>query len=267
MSGPVRIELRKHGLDWPEPIEWLESVGSTSDVLRERARNGAPAWSAVAALRQTAGRGRQGRSWVSAPGNLYLSVLVRPGSQHLESLAVLPLLAGVAVREAVTDWGVDARLKWPNDLVVGERKLAGILAESTTSGGSIDHVVVGIGLNLVEPEPELRAIATSVLVETGQTRSAPEAAGAVLAACRRCFESLMPAGPGAIVSVWREHAVDWWGRSVEVVSGGTRIEGRAEGVDDSGALLLATGSGTIRVLSGEARALRLAQSQDPEGRP
>lgn len=260
----IRSALGARGVEWPEPVEWFESVGSTNDSLRERARGGAPAWSAVAAGWQSAGRGRQGRSWISEPGNLHVSVLLRPDPRT--SVALLPLLAGVAVGEAVAEWGVQARLKWPNDVVVGERKLGGILAESSSSGGSIDHVVLGIGVNLVAPAPELGAIATSISVEAGRAPSAWDAAGAVLAALRRRCNDRTLRDPAAVVALWRERSVDWWGQSVEVVSGATRIEGRAEGVDASGALLVATGSGTIRVLSGEARALRLAPGRDPEGR-
>ena len=128
MEAEVRSLLRTRGREWPAPIGWLETVGSTNDAMKDRARAGAPAWSAVVASRQTTGRGRQGRAWLSPEGNLFLSVLLRP-ALALDRAGMLPLAAGVAAAEAAGEWGVDARLKWPNDLMVAGRKLGGVLVE------------------------------------------------------------------------------------------------------------------------------------------
>jgi len=133
--------LASRGLTWPAPIEHVETVTSTNDLLKERARQGALEWTVVWADRQTAGRGRHGRGWHSPPGNLFLSVLLRP-SLSPDRVLLLPLAAGVAVAAAVAELGVAAHLKWPNDLVVGERKLAGILVEGLASAA----VLVGLGL-------------------------------------------------------------------------------------------------------------------------
>jgi BirA family biotin operon repressor/biotin-[acetyl-CoA-carboxylase] ligase len=265
VTGPaaLRAALAALGLEWPESVEWHASVGSTNDVLRERARAGAPAWTAVGADHQSAGRGRQGRTWLSEGDNLYLSVLLRPEPADAAA-ALLPLVAGIAVGDAVASWGVEARLKWPNDLVAGERKLGGTLAEATSSGGGLDHVVLGIGVNLAARPAGLEAIATSVKDEGGRVPAATEAAAAVLGSLRRRFAELRAARPEAIVALWRARSVDWWGRRIEVTSGDVRIAGRALGVDTDGALLVATGSGTMRVLSGDARALRLSGAETEE---
>ncbi len=212
--------------------------------------------------RQTAGRGRHGRNWISEPGNLYLSILLRPSHWPPDSVSALPLLAGIAVAEAASEWGLEARLKWPNDVVAGERKLAGLLAEASSLGGEVDHVVLGIGVNLLAaPSGES---ATSVQAETGRAVKPDAAAAAVLFACHRCVGELVPRGSGPIVAAWRERAVDWIGREVEVVSAGVRVTGRFEGIDDTGALVLASERGRMRVVSGEARALRLAGRGAPE---
>lgn len=265
-NAAIHALLRQRGIAWPAPIECLESLGSTNDLLRERARAGAVGWHVVTAQRQTAGRGRLGRRWESSAGDLFLSLLLRPGDVATEVLGVLPLMAGVAVSRAADEWAVPTRLKWPNDVLVGGQKLAGILAEAASGGHGVEHVVVGVGMNLAfDPPEDLRGVATSVHAETGQVPTPDEAAAVVLAAFLDVARSLAPLGASAVVSAWCERSVDWWGREVEVTSGGSRIAGRALGVDDVGALVLDTGSGRIRVLSGEARALRLAEQRAPEG--
>jgi BirA family biotin operon repressor/biotin-[acetyl-CoA-carboxylase] ligase len=258
--------LLQRGIPWPAPIERFPSVASTNDVMRERARAGARGWHVVVAERQTAGRGRHGRPWVSRPGDLFLSLLVRPEDVATGALALLPLLAGIAVSRATDEWGVQTRLKWPNDVMVGTRKLAGVLAEASSGAPGIEHVVLGVGVNLTfDPPAELQGLATSVRSETGSAPAVDAAAAAVLSAVHGVMHGLAPRGASAVTSAWRERSIDWWGSQVEVVSGETRIGGRAIDVDETGALVLETGNGRIRVLSGEARAVRLAAERAPEG--
>lgn len=132
-----------------------DSLASTSDLLRERASLGEPAGLAVLARRQLGGRGSKGRSWQSPLGNLYLSVLLRPPGPAREA-GQWSLLAGVALAETVDALLGDdpaLSLKWPNDLLLDEAKLAGILVDSTAGKGALDWVVIGIGVNLaVAPE-------------------------------------------------------------------------------------------------------------------
>lgn len=247
-------------MDWGEGLERVGRVASTNDVIRERARAGAPEGTAVLAEAQSAGRGRGGRSWSSPPGNLFLSVLLRPQLPP-EALPVLPLLAGVAVAAAAASYGVAARLKWPNDVLARERKLAGILVEAASSGGRVEFVVVGVGLNLdVDPAElpdELRSRITSIRTETGRNVEPFDAACAVLTRLRVWYDRLSREGTAPVLASWRSAALPWWGERVEVHSSGTRVEGVARGIDERGALLLETDDGaTLRVLSGDARALR-----------
>ncbi|HSB61325.1 MAG TPA: biotin--[acetyl-CoA-carboxylase] ligase [Vicinamibacteria bacterium] len=228
-SGADRLReaLRARGLDWPAPIEHHDRLSSTSDRLKARARDGAPEWTAVQALEQTAGRGRQGRAWASPAGGVYLSVLLRP---RFESLGLIPLAAGVAVAEALGEQGIETELKWPNDVLAAGRKLAGILAEASSSGSGLDWVVLGLGINV---------------------------AAAVLARLTVWYHALR-VEPRAVLRSWREHAAPWWGRRVELHSGGRILRGVAEGVDPGGALLLALDDGTrATVLSGDVTAVRL----------
>src|SRR5271169_4098511 len=135
--------LAARGSPWREAIEWHDVLPSTSELLKAKARAAAPEFSVVLADRQTSGHGRLGSSWVSPEGNLFLSVLTRPRPGL--ATGVLPLLVGVAVRDAVDQFGVSARVKWPNDVLVGTGKIAGVLVEAVWSEGAVDSVVIGIG--------------------------------------------------------------------------------------------------------------------------
>jgi BirA family transcriptional regulator, biotin operon repressor / biotin---[acetyl-CoA-carboxylase] ligase len=241
-------------------------VGSTNDWLKERARAGAAAWSAVVADAQTAGRGRHGRAWVSGVGDLALSVLVRPPS-HPDALLLLPLAAGVAVAQAAAELGVDASLKWPNDVVVARgggdgtdyAKLAGILVEGV-SEGERTAAVIGVGLNLVAPgHPDAaRGVSTSVREASGRDVERDVAAAAVLAQVRLWYDAVARGEAGAVVEAFTARALPWWGRTVEVRSGETALSGTARGIDSRGALLLELEDGsTVSLVSGEARQVRL----------
>jgi BirA family biotin operon repressor/biotin-[acetyl-CoA-carboxylase] ligase len=258
----VRALIEARGSAWPAPIEYQESVGSTNDVAKDRARAGAAAFSVVIAGQQTAGRGRQGHQWISPPGNLYLSVLLRPAGR-VPHVGLIPLAAGVAVSETLESFGVRARLKWPNDLVVGEKKIAGLLAEAASGGEGIESVVVGMGINLsLDPGdlPEaLRDSVTSVRIETRRNVSPAEAAAETLARMAVWYHALAREGAAPVLAAWRARSVPWWGRPVEVRAGDSLVRGVARGVDERGALLLDLEDGArAALLSGEARELRLA---------
>jgi BirA family biotin operon repressor/biotin-[acetyl-CoA-carboxylase] ligase len=152
-------------------IHRYERCTSTNDVAREMALQGADEGVAVMAEEQTEGRGTKGRSWDSAKGQgLYLSIILKPPA---EAADFLPLMTGVAVREALTAaTGLDIGLKWPNDLIASGKKLGGVLCESFWSGRNLDFTVVGVGLNLFQDaadfSPAVRPRATSVRLETGR---------------------------------------------------------------------------------------------------
>ncbi len=149
----------------------LPTTTSTNDVARARALDGAPHGTVISATTQEAGRGRLGRSWWSPPeGAALLSVILRPqaGTEHL---AALSLEAGAAVVEALADQGVEARVKWPNDILIGSRKAGGLLSELVEDAGGKPAVIVGVGLNVNLAEdafPEaLRETATSLQAASG----------------------------------------------------------------------------------------------------
>jgi BirA family biotin operon repressor/biotin-[acetyl-CoA-carboxylase] ligase len=243
-------------------VEWPESVVSTSDRLKALARGGAPEWTAVLADRQTGGRGREGRAWLSPPGGLYLSVLLRP---RFERVGLLPLAAGVAVAEAADEVGVGTTLKWPNDVLASGGKVAGILSEAVSSPSGVEWVVLGIGVNVAldpaELPPGMREGVTSLAAEGATGVSVPAVAVAVLARLAVCYDALR-SRPGDVVASWRSRSACWWGGTVDVRTGSGSWRGRLRDVDDEGALVIEVeGGGTRRFLSGEVT--RVRPSGDP----
>ena len=237
-----RLVLRPGGL-W-RALDVVPSTGSTNaDLLAlARAGNCAPEGVILAAEEQTAGRGRMGRSWVSPPrAALTFSLLLKPAPVPPARRGWLPLLAGVAVAEAVrTVAAVDARLKWPNDVLVGEAKLSGILAEAVG-----DAVVVGVGINVSAAPPELpqKALPPTCLRALGAASLAREPLLAeILAEFERWYLAWREAGGdpdrcGLRAEYTRLSATI--GRRLQVeLPGGQLVSGLAVGVDEDGRLVV-----------------------------
>jgi BirA family biotin operon repressor/biotin-[acetyl-CoA-carboxylase] ligase len=267
LAQRIRGLLSARGLDWPAPIEDFETLASTNDTAKDRARTGAPQWTAILAGEQTRGRGRHGHDWLSTPGNLFVSVVLRPSLPAL-GVSLLPLAAGVAVAEAVGELGVVARLKWPNDVLAEGRKLAGILVEGSDLGETQPSVVVGVGVNLrlslADVPPELRERVISIEAVTQRSAGVEVAAAAVLARLTVWYHALERDGVPAILAAWRRWSVDWWGERVAVRSGADVVRGVFLGIDERGALVLRADDGReLAFFSGEVSEIR----RTPEGRP
>ncbi len=256
-----RALLSPAGL-WRE-VRVVAETGSTNADLLAQARSGAGEGLVLVAEEQTAGRGRMGRHWLSAPRvALTFSVLLRAGAAPAGSLGWVPLLAGVAVTSALRETaGVDAQLKWPNDVLAGGAKLAGILAESWG-----DAIVVGIGINVLQRRAELPLpAATSVLLEAADPPGPPERERlliAVLGDLARWHRAwLDPAHPGdAERCGLREQYLRRCatvGRQVSVTMPGERsLTGTAVGIDPAGCLVVRTASGPVTVSAGDVVHLR-----------
>jgi BirA family biotin operon repressor/biotin-[acetyl-CoA-carboxylase] ligase len=228
-----------------------ESVASTQDELRVLAEAGAPAFTAVRADVQLAGRGRRGRRWEAPAGTaLLVSILLRPGRPAHE-LPVLSLAGGIAAADCARTFGADARLSWPNDVVCEGRKLGGVLAELGPEGS----VLLGIGMNLSSQASDLppadRLVPTSLLLETGSAPSAPTALAAQLAALRPLADSFERDGPAAIAA--RARRLDSLaGTAVELrLASGDVVRGEAAGIADDGSILLRGDGGARPYASGE----------------
>lgn len=230
------------------PFHFFPTIGSTNDAAASLAEG-----AVVVADQQTAGRGRRGHAWFSPPASgLYVSVVLAPRLATIDSLRATQLVtlgAGVAISEALeTSAGLRADLKWPNDLYVGRRKLAGILAES-----SGDTVILGYGINIAPSSfpPELRDRATSVDVELGRSVDRYRVFVETLAALSRRYEDLLNGRFDAILDAWRRRAPDAIGARVAWTVGDAVESGVTAGIDDRGALLVRVGDRTERIVSGE----------------
>jgi BirA family biotin operon repressor/biotin-[acetyl-CoA-carboxylase] ligase len=217
-------------------LEYRVVLGSTQDLARELAQAGAADGTVVLAGRQTAGRGRLGRSFISPRGGLYFTVILRPA---LENLRPLPIVAALAVARGLEQVaGLRTALKWPNDVLVGGRKICGILVESELTGQNVSHVLLGVGVNVnadMSAYPEIAAIATSAAAEVGRSLSREALAAAVL---NELEELYLAAQAGRRVQdEWRAR-LETLGRQVRVTSGQTVEEGLAEDVDSDGSLIL-----------------------------
>lgn len=241
-------------------VRYLAETGSTNDVASRLAAAGAPEGTTVVAAAQTAGRGRIGRTWFSPPGaGLYFSFVLRPGAaagrgQSVKAVHLMTLAIGVALAEALRlATGLSVNLKWPNDLLVGRRKLGGILAEAVDIQSASGYVVVGCGLNLrtaVYP-PDVAARATSIEAELGRSVERGVVLAESLAAIEGRVADLEAERFGVILSRWLELSPSATGTRVRWVTADGERTGTTAGVDGDGALLLRTDRGVERVLAGD----------------
>ena len=226
----------------------------------ELARRGSPEGTVVTAARQTAGRGRLGRRWLSEPGGgLYLSLVLRPDAAP-GAAPLLTLVAGLGAAEAVSALtGLDCDIRWPNDIMIRGRKCAGILVEMETQEERVAHAVVGIGLNLNYRRfgADLADSATSLLLETGRRYEAGDVLQPLLDALRGYYEIYLEQGKEPILEAFVEASSYVSGRRVTVTgSGGGAADrcGVTAGLDANGMLLLRDGAGRIEpILAGSVR--------------
>ena len=264
MDDPSQLESELTAALWTtrlgRPTRVFETLGSTQDEARRQARTGASHGAVVWALEQTDGRGRMQRSWASRRGaGLWFSVVLRP-PVDAQAAALLSLAAGVGLAAALSGPTAGlARLKWPNDVVVGGRKLAGVLAEAETHDGAVAFVILGIGLNL-DPGPdgfpaEIADVAIA-LSEVAPTSIAPAMLMATLLAELESAIDLAVADRDRLRRAWLDVS-DTIGRDVRAELGGTVVSGRAVDLDVDGALVIDTGGGELTsVHSGEVVHLR-----------
>jgi BirA family biotin operon repressor/biotin-[acetyl-CoA-carboxylase] ligase len=237
------------GLDAPIEVEYHDSLPSTNARARELAAEGATDV-AVVADEQTGGRGRLDRGWVSPPGGIWLSVLCRPDLPPAHA-PLLTLAAAVAAAETAREAGTDARIKWPNDLLVpgvdSDEKLAGILTEMEGEADRVSWVVVGIGIN-VDPEG-LPAGATGLLAHT-ESMDRRTFVQRLLERFDACRDD-----PDSVLSAWREHALTI-GQRVRVETPTDEIVGEAVDIEFPGSLVVETDDGRAHIHAGDCEHLR-----------
>lgn len=233
----------------------LGVIGSTNDEAQRFAVQGEPAGLIVSASEQTQGRGRQRRSWLSPAGGLYCSFLLRPPCE-LRQAPEVGFVTAVAVADAVIALlGTDERVgcKWPNDILVGGRKVAGILVESAAlANNTLDWVVAGIGINLGKrPAADMVMYPATCLADEGATAVSPEMALAVLAAAMATWlERWQTVGFAPVRQAWLRRA-HRQGERLVVRGGAADLEGEFIDLDANGALVLQTQQGRRVVTAGD----------------
>jgi len=251
-------EIRKHlaAARLGKKIHYFPELDSTNRYAFKLAAEGADEGEVVLAERQTRGKGRLGRGWFSPPNlNLYLSVILRPRLRPADA-PQLTLTAAVALAESAQSFlGYPPAIKWPNDILVGGKKLAGILTESSVDRERLHFVVVGLGVNLniaqhMLPE-ELRGLATSLLILTQRPVDRDAFAGELIRSLDRCYGELEQRGFPYIAARW-ESFFELKGRKVKVEMGDRQLSGTAKGIDRDGALLVERADGALeRVIAGD----------------
>ncbi|HEX7862849.1 MAG TPA: biotin--[acetyl-CoA-carboxylase] ligase [Verrucomicrobiae bacterium] len=237
-------------------IRVFEETTSTNDVVDKFGRDGVKEGVAVFAESQTKGRGRMGRNWMSARGKgLWFSVLLRPLLSPQAATQITIASATALARALKMVSGVACEIKWPNDILVKDCKLCGILTEMTAEVDKINYIVLGIGVNVNFEEkdfpPELRKIATSLRIESGRTFKRAEVAAAVLRELDLDYARLREGQFERVADEWEQNCTTI-GRDVEIACGNRVVHGRAESLDPEGALLVRTQHGRLeRIIGGD----------------
>lgn len=241
------------GLRFGHPVYLFQQIGSTNEEARRLADGGGQEGLIVVAEEQTGGRGRAGRKWITPAGSaIAFSLILRP-SLPAAHAARLTMLAGVAACEAIEQTtGLRAELKWPNDVLIAGKKVAGILSESAVLGDQLEYAVLGLGMNVsfAPSAAEVDFPATSLQAEAGGEVDRLKLLRAILAALEARYASLLDE---SLYRHWRARLAMMGQPALAHTQSGDR-RGRAEGVDADGALIFRLDSGeTLRLMAGEVR--------------
>src|SRR5438270_3005702 len=235
-------------------IHHFDEIDSTNSAAMLAAQSGAAEGSVFIAERQSEGRGRGGNVWHSEPGAVMFSVILRPQVSPNDIL-ILSLATGLAVSTAIEEiCGIMPDLRWPNDILLGEKKLGGILCELNIDAGRVRHAVVGVGINVNQPEfpAGIEEVATSLLQETGKSWPRVELLAALLRSLQQEYRMIQSA-PAAVmqscITRFEERSSYARGKRVRVAEG-DGFEGITEGLDARGFLRVKTSAGPRVVVSG-----------------
>ncbi|MHC1584981.1 MAG: biotin--[acetyl-CoA-carboxylase] ligase [Candidatus Syntropharchaeia archaeon] len=231
-------------------LHHFHEIESTNDVAKRLAEEGKGEGTVVVAEVQKRGRGRMNRVWFSPPGGVWLSIILKP-DLNPEQAPKMTLMAGVVVSKVIREYGLDAWIKWPNDILIGGKKVCGILSEMSAEMDVVRYVVVGIGVNVNNDIPtEIAEIATSLKKELGREISRRDFVIALLEEFENEYRIFKERDFSEISKKWKEfsHTI---GREVQIFTRGEKIEGKALDIDENGALILKTRDGVRKVISGD----------------
>lgn len=261
LAAPLTLlspaDICEQSKDCPWTVLAFDSVDSTNAEALRAVERGVPAPFLVLAERQTAGRGRRGRKWASPfAENVYYSLVLRidGGMRQLEGLS---LVVGLAVMQTLREFGIaDAGLKWPNDVLVGRKKIAGILLELVGDPADVCHVVLGVGINVnMQKTDEVDQQWTSVRLESGKQVDRNQLVARLSMMLKAYLERHQAQGFSSIQEEWEQNHL-WQGSAVSLIAGVNKIDGVVMGIDQQGALRLKV-DGVERVYSGGELSLRL----------
>jgi len=236
---------------WPAGYRHIhhETIGSTNDEARRLAGKGeqGPLW--ITAGAQTAGRGRRGRAWVSPPGNLMSTLLIKP-ERPVAECAQLSFVSALASSDAMAHFAPNAevKVKWPNDVLADGRKISGILLESASAGGEPYFLAIGIGINLAHFPPDTEFPATSLAALGVAIPSVPEALAQLASAFARWYDIWRGQGFAPIRDAWLARAANL-GMRIRARLTNEEASGVFEGIDETGALILRETADRVRVIA------------------
>jgi birA, biotin-[acetyl-CoA-carboxylase] ligase region len=258
-SEVLEKSLTGEFIGWP--LYYYPEIGSTNDEAFRLGVSGAPEGTAVIADSQTKGKGRLQRVWHSPSGsNIYTSIILRPNFKP-DQAPQISIAAGVAMAEIVSEYCPgQVQLKWPNDVLLNQKKVCGILSQIKTSQNSIDFVVLGIGINVNigynQLPPDIRTIATSLAIETGREIDRLELIISLYENIAKWYKQLMQNGFCAIKEKWLNLA-PMISQKVRVMFHDEVVSGKALGLDDDGLLIILTvNNETVKVSAGDATILK-----------
>lgn len=235
-------------------VIFRETMDSTQNLAVSLASKPGSHGAVVIAEQQKSGRGRQKRKWLSPRGGVWLSVVLKPAIPTAK-ITVLPFIAALAVCDAIKAMGLDARLKWPNDVMISGKKVAGILLDISAEADQVNYAVIGIGINVNVDSAAISARLdgvkiTSMSDELGRNVSRLDLTRSLLENFERYYVEMEQRGAGAILQKWKESS-DMLGRQVAVTQNGKTIQGVAANINDDGSLLLRTDHGDVNIVSGD----------------
>ncbi|MFW0883919.1 biotin--[acetyl-CoA-carboxylase] ligase [Candidatus Acidulodesulfobacterium sp. H_13] len=257
-----KIKKRLKGYFMEKDLYYQKKVDSTNTIARDLISKGAKNGSVVIADCQEKGRGRNGKIWTSPCGcNIYMSIILRP-KFNPETAQGMTILAAVSVADAIAEVAfLKPQIKWPNDILIGSKKVSGILTEMSTQNMNIEYIIVGIGMNVNTEEEDIddniRDIATSLLIESKKINGPTDPIdrnkliASILNKFDKYYEMFLSTGLSSILQNYQKY-FDMMGKAIRINIKDKDVEGQVVGIDSKGALLLKTGENKLeKVISGE----------------
>lgn len=236
-------------------LHYFQRLTTTMDTARDLVKKGAAEGTVVIAGTQTAGKGRIGRTWLSPQGSLAMSIILKPALKNLPQLVMIASLAVVKAIKQVT--GLEARIKWPNDVLINGKKVCGILIENKVAEGMVNYADIGIGINVNfnPPDlPEIADIATSLSFETGREISLVELTAKLLNELERLYQK--DEERAFVYREWQQN-LDTLGKHIKVDTGKTLERGIAEKVNENGNLVLRRDDGSlVEIVAGDVTIIK-----------